>query len=509
MSDEQQHEGGRKPQTSHASKSHAPKSGHVADSWRELAEDARQWVDGHRLAVVATTVLVVLNLVVWLVAAMAGFAFPLRLDTSMAEFDLGKLVCSLFLARGVIQLIIDAVLWLVMFSIAEPWLGRTRTVAAALACAAAGAIIGLGLCAAAGWLFQDSQFVSRMRFALSPLVLPVGALMAASAFCGHLWRRIRLIGYVAILVALLYSGNPGDYCILAAALLGHIAGRVMAGPPAHAETGWHWLRSTSFEARRMFAAIAVVLALGPVISITSHNHAGPLSTVGLLMSPASVDNGTLAKCLAGATHSGCFLQFDLLRASMPGAVLRSLLPTAVTLVLAWGLYRGRRFAAICAVAINLFTAGVAIAYYLVVPLSFAPNGMTSLLQHGAITACVANALPPLIFAVALAAMLKHFPIRVGWRRLIGGVGVIVLALLACAAVYLMYGIAQPDAFAPRATASSLLATAGTVPAHRVPEPYEVVVRAAYAIGVRGVSGRWLGVLDRGAGRGDALDERRQ
>ena len=26
MSDEQQHEGGRKPQTSHASKSHAPKS---------------------------------------------------------------------------------------------------------------------------------------------------------------------------------------------------------------------------------------------------------------------------------------------------------------------------------------------------------------------------------------------------------------------------------------------------------------------------------------------------
>lgn len=207
----------------------------------------------------------------------------------------------------------------------------------------------------------------------------------------------------------------------------------------------------------MFAAIAVVLALGPIIAITSHNHAGPLSTVGLLMSPVSVDDGTLARCLAGATHSGCFLQFDLLRASMPGAVLRSLLPTAVTLVLAWGLYRGRRFAATCAVAINLFTAGVAIVYYLVVPLSFAPDGMTSLLQHGAITACVTNTLPPLIFAIALAAAMKHFPIRVGWRRLIGGVGAIVLVLLACAAVYLMYGIAQPDAFSPRATASSLLA----------------------------------------------------
>lgn len=415
---------------------------HAAESWRELAGDVRQWADGHRLAITATVALVVLNLVVWLVVAMAGFAFPLRLDTSMAEFDFGKLFCTLFLARGVIQLILDAALWLVMLSIAEPWLGRARTVGTALACALGGVIVGLTLCAAAGWLFQDSQFVSRMQFALSPLVLPVGALMAASAFCSHLLRRrIRLIGYVAILVALLYSGNPGDYCILAAALIGHAAGRVMAGPPAHAETGWHWLRSTSFEARRMFAAIAVVLALGPIIAITSHNHAGPLSTVGLLMSPVSVDDGTLARCLAGATHSGCFLQFDLLRASMPGAVLRSLLPTAVTLVLAWGLYRGRRFAAMCAVAINLFTAGVAIAYYLIVPLSFAPDGMTSLLQHGAITACVANALPPLFFAVALTAALKHFPIRVGWRRLIGGVGAIVLVLLACAAVYLMYGIA--------------------------------------------------------------------
>lgn len=313
---------------------------HAAESWRELAGDVRQWADGHRLAITATVALVVLNLVVWLVVAMAGFAFPLRLDTSMAEFDFGKLFCTLFLARGVIQLILDAALWLVMLSIAEPWLGRARTVGTALACALGGVIVGLTLCAAAGWLFQDSQFVSRMQFALSPLVLPVGALMAASAFCSHLLRRrIRLIGYVAILVALLYSGNPGDYCILAAALIGHAAGRVMAGPPAHAETGWHWLRSTSFEARRMFAAIAVVLALGPIIAITSHNHAGPLSTVGLLMSPVSVDDGTLARCLAGATHSGCFLQFDLLRASMPGAVLRSLLPTAVTLVLAWGLYR--------------------------------------------------------------------------------------------------------------------------------------------------------------------------
>ena len=68
---------------------------HAAESWRELAGDVRQWADGHRLAITATVALVVLNLVVWLVVAMAGFAFPLRLDTSMAEFDFGKLFCTL------------------------------------------------------------------------------------------------------------------------------------------------------------------------------------------------------------------------------------------------------------------------------------------------------------------------------------------------------------------------------------------------------------------------------
>ncbi|MBT1182323.1 DUF2156 domain-containing protein [Bifidobacterium sp. CP2] len=442
-------------------------------AWYALAGDARRWVDAHRFAVGATLAFVAVNLVAWIAAAVVGFDFPLRLHTSMAEFSLGKLLCSLFLARGVVQLVIDALLWLVMLSIAERWLGRGRTVAVAVGCALGGVIVGLTLCAGTGMLLHDTRIVERILFVLSPLTLPVGALMAASAYCTHLWRqRIRLVGYAAILVTLLYSGNPGGYCILAAAVVGHVAGVAMrqherrvgvldatpaAADAVAAETRWHWLRGTSYEIRRLYAAIAVVLALGPVIAITAHTHAGPLSTLGLIMSPAAADDGTLARCVAGATRADCFLQFDLLRTSMPGAVLRSLLPTAVTLVLAWGLYRGRRFAAIASVAVNLVTAGVAVAYYLVVPLRFAPNGVYSLVDHGALAACVANALPPFAFAVALLVGLRRFPVRVGWRRLAGGVATCVLALLACVAVYLLYGLAMPGEFAPRATAAALLA----------------------------------------------------
>ena len=59
--------------------------------------------------------------------------------------------------------------------------------------------------------------VGRIRFALSPLTLGVGAMMAASAFTRRLWRRrIRLIGYVSIIMVVMFSGNPGDYCLLAA-----------------------------------------------------------------------------------------------------------------------------------------------------------------------------------------------------------------------------------------------------------------------------------------------------
>ncbi len=43
-------------------------------------------------------------------------------------------------------------------------------------------------------------------------------MMAASAFTRRLWRRrIRLIGYVSIIMVVMFSGNPGDYCLLAAA----------------------------------------------------------------------------------------------------------------------------------------------------------------------------------------------------------------------------------------------------------------------------------------------------
>ena len=435
-----------------------------------LASDIRTWIQAHPLSVASVMTFIVVNVAIWVAAAIGGHPLPLReLATSISAFDVPRLLVTLILARGVLQLIIDVILLTVMLSVAEPLLGRVRTVVITVLSAVVGTVIGLLLCAGLATVLQGSQVVDHIRFTLSPLTLGVGALMAASAFSRPLWRRrIRLIGYASILAALLFSGNPGNYCMVAAALTGHILGVAAARRKAATAAvtasqhvnrtvdPLHWQLSTSFEARRMIAAFALVMALGPILAITSPTHAGPLSSLGLILSPVDPDDTKLAECLSHMTHNGCFFQFDLLRSSMPGAVMRSLLPTAVMVIMAWGLYRGRRLAAWVTAACELGAAALAVIYYLAVPLTFAPDGWESLIRHGAIVACVTNALLPTAFTVVLLMSLHHFPIRTEPARIRRGLAAIIATFVACVAVYLGFGMWRPSDFHPQATLTDLL-----------------------------------------------------
>ncbi|KFI52433.1 bifunctional lysylphosphatidylglycerol flippase/synthetase MprF [Bifidobacterium biavatii] len=444
----------------------------AAQAWAPLANDVRGWIGAHPFAVGFVAAFVVLNVAAWIGAALAGQSFPLRgLGTSLDEFSLPKLIVSLFLARGVLQLVMDAVLLLVMVSTAEPLLGRGRLSVIGVASTLIGTVVGLFLCAGLAALLQGTAIVGRVRFTLSPLTLGVGALIAASAFSRPLWRRrIRLIGYAAIAAGLLFRGNPGDYCLLVAALTGHVLGDLLARRAARTTVGsasaraaqhhadpLHWQMGTSFEARRMFAAAALILALGPMLTITSPTHVGPLSSLGLMLSPVDPDDAKLAACLSGASHADCFFQFDLLRTSMPGAIARSLLPTAVMAIMAWGLYRGRRLAAWATAAYSAFVALLAVAYYFVVPLAFAGDGFRTLVWHGAVVACAANALLPALFAVATVVSLGHFPIRTDVRLMRRGCAAIVASFVACAAIYLGFGLLRPHDFRPAATIGDLMA----------------------------------------------------
>ena len=449
-----------------------------ATPWTMLWDDAKQWNKNHNFATITTAVFVAINIVLWVILACFGHRLPLRyLNTTIADFNIGKLLVSLVLARGVLQMLGCALLIIFVLAVAESRLGVMRTVVVSLVSALGGLVVGIGLCYGIGLAYQDVGFITRQQFTLSPVVLVIGALMAASAYSDTLMRRrIRLLGYIAILVVLLYGGNPGDYCVLAAALIGQIIGRVCAGAPerkslpskntTEASSGMRpWQFVPVLESRRIFGAISAIMALGPLTAITSPNHAGPLSTLGLLMSPDYVDNVSLADCLANNTKQGCFLQFDLLRVSMPGGVLRSLLPTAVMLVLAWGVYRGRRFAAIGTVAVDILQVFVAVVYYLFIPLTFSDGGFSTIARHGAMFACITTALPSLLLAVALIMSMNHFNIAIGWQRLAHGLSAMVIAFLACAGLFLIYGMAHPDSFKPTVTMESLL---GELPGRFLP-----------------------------------------
>lgn len=96
-----------------------------------LVQDVSVWIHGHRLAVALSCTFAGLNIAMWIGFALAGRPLPLRsLRTSLQEFNLLHLLATLLLTRGILQLLVDTIALLVMFSIAETLLGRRRTLTA-------------------------------------------------------------------------------------------------------------------------------------------------------------------------------------------------------------------------------------------------------------------------------------------------------------------------------------------------------------------------------------------
>ena len=199
----------------------------------QLLADLRQWVHEQRFALWVTAGFVAINLCWWLFYAVQHKSLPYaELSTTLGAFDLARLLPSLVLTRGVLQLIVEAVLILCVLCVAEPRMGAMRTTLVSLGSAAIGIGGGLLLCAGISTLFGDRALTSQIVFSLSPVTLVAGALMASTAFSYALWRhRVRLIGYTAVLVVILYGGNPGDYCTLIAAVAGQLIGTAIAGRP--------------------------------------------------------------------------------------------------------------------------------------------------------------------------------------------------------------------------------------------------------------------------------------
>lgn len=352
------------------------------------------------------------------------------------------------------RIVLDTVAVLVAGGFAESRLGRRKTVLTALVCGIGGVAVGLLASVVVNGRSPLWQRLADLGVVLGPLCLAVGPLMAASAFETVLWRRrIRLIAYAVVGMFVLYRGETGDWCALAAAVLGHVVGYLMV-PRQDTESLAH---ATMFEARRIIACLGAVMALGPVIAVSSPIHAGPLSTLGLLMGDADVDPDRLRSCLDSAASVDCFAQYRLLRVSMPGSVLVSFLPVLFLLAVAYGLYRGRRIAARVALAVNGAIVVLSSLYFLVLPMAQTDGGMRGLMMHGAVRSVVATAVPSLLCIAVVLAWMRCFRLRTRPRVAAAAGGAVLASLLALAALYVGLAVSHPRWFAGDVTVGSALA----------------------------------------------------
>ena len=437
-----------------------------------LLTDLARWVRRHALALAFSLGLILLNLISWLLIWLLRIPGRNRLGMPLSDLiirrasrpfhgqgrppllvQFARLLVSLVITPGPLPLVIDVALVLVILCIAETRLGRRRTVLAAVISAIGGAAVGLIIC----WLINALQnhwaWFIRVPMSLSPIILVVGSLMASIPFSDFLWRRrIATIGYTALILMVLYTGNPGSYCALAAALIGHLTGHLWHGPVQDANPHGH---SGSYETRHLLGAVATVLALGPLVTVSSRIRAGFLTPLGTFMGSNTGGSAALSRCLAENNQVSCYAHYGLVAGHAPTGISALVMPTLVMLVAAWGIYHGRRVAAVTGVVLNALTVVMALLYFLVFPLTIG-EGLPQAIRHGALPSLLIITLPPLILSWFLVRNLGIFLVRTKTSRLQLGWAAIVLAFLATAMGYMAFTAISPGSFNPRPTTSRAL-----------------------------------------------------
>ena len=324
--------------------------------FRALMADLADWIREHRMTLGFVLFITLFNVGMQLVCGIRHTQFPPQL--SRVSFDAlahGRWYTapiSLLSVPQLGRLLIDIPLILIAFGLCETVIGKAKTAWVSLITTLGGIALGMGLCSLFAGKSPQWHAISHDGAILGPLVVVVGTLMCASAFTAMLWRRrIRVIGYSVVLILFLYRGEAGDYCLLASALLGHVLGYLMASE----SQGDVYRHGALYEMRRLIGMAAGVQAVGSLVAVSSRQSFGLISMFGLLTGSTEFDTEQVLACLNGSSPANCFAQYRMMRFTMPGNWLVSLMPTLMLLLIAWGLYRGRRIAAALSVLFNACT----------------------------------------------------------------------------------------------------------------------------------------------------------
>lgn len=383
---------------------------------------------------------------------------------------------SVFFVDNIAELSLALVGAVIVLGFAERLMGSRRTVIAFLTTAILGAALGLGaqvLGVASGEMWSRGV---RELWAIDPFTPIFGSAMTASFFAGPLWRRrIRVLVLSTVLVLMLYSGQPSDVYRLLAVGVGLGVGWLFR--PTLRVTAWR--RSSDHETRTLLAAIVGMVAVGPVVTIFSGARFGLLAPLGLLFNQDVPTAGEVVdRCLLGDVTRQCVRELSLERIGGVGPVLVSLLPLLTLVVAAFGLARGRRFAAWLAIVINGGLALLAAWYYGLLPISgqaYAWQWQSG--RYWEVTLIlVVSVLVPLAVALVIFGNLRRFPVasRSGRRRRF--MLITVGSFLALAGFYVAVGWLLRDHFRP---APAVLEFLADVPERFIPVGFLRLERVSF------------------------------
>lgn len=452
-------------------KSSSKKTRHVSI----LTRDIRLWLSQRVLALSIAIGLIIFNIVYWILftgtqlltkgpqATLAQFisirstrlSAPFLFGHNNIPLLLAQLCRDLVFVRTLPSLMVNATLALILLGMAEVKLGKLRMLIISAISTLMGTILGLATIGSLSQIISNMHWITRLPIHLSPFTLFIGVFMAAAAFESLLWhRRMLVLGYVSTSAVLLYSGNPGDYCTLFSALSGHIIGilllRASDQPTYHS-----WRHSSSYEIRRLFAMTELVMASGPILALSSRSHAGILTLLGLFMSPQTGTRTWIDQCMSNRSATSCLIRSGLRHAAMGTISFRIAIPMFTMILLAWGLLRGKRIAALATIVINALTGLLATVYFLIVPMIVIHRNISY--HHNAVAiAFILTALPPLCIAFLLCINLRHFHIDTPAERIRMGLAAILVTLIATAVGYVTFGLVMPQAFRPRANLLRLI-----------------------------------------------------
>ncbi|SEM09547.1 bifunctional lysylphosphatidylglycerol flippase/synthetase MprF [Streptacidiphilus jiangxiensis] len=376
-------------------------------------------------------------------------------------------------ASSLTPYIVSTLLALVTLLPAERRLGAVKAGGFFLASQVLGALLGIAaieIGSTAGDLWLQS---SVPEASVGPTAGLVGVGLAYSATLTALWRRrTRLLLIVGTLLFLFYAGEVLDIMRAGSAFVGLVGGAVLLGG-RRSLSGMRLLPSSYRETRILVALFAATSALGPAISWLSDSQTGPLAIYEVLFVSDNVSASEVTDACSGpgATALACrAVKVDYL-ANHSVAIITLFVPLLILLVIASGLWRGRRMAWWAAMLFEVCLFAATLRYFLYTRHEFVQSADT----RSVITALTVYSVGLLVVPVAVLVVLwltrHHFEVRAEKGTALTFLTIAVLAFVIVGAAYIKFGYDARDQFAPVPTFHQMVAD---YPKRLVPPTYLVL-----------------------------------